>query len=90
MTQFWNPTNGRDLAEMAPGLTWLRPVLRPLGPTKASTRRVIHRFDLLRVIYVSGRRACIKDGLFLEMIGLPHANQKETGHRHVSYHGFHQ
>lgn len=38
--------------------------------------RVIHRFDSLRVIYISGRRACMKDGLFLEMIGLPHANQR--------------
>jgi hypothetical protein len=39
-------------------------------------RRVIHRFDSLRVIYLSGRRACMKDGLFLEMIGLPHTNQR--------------
>jgi len=38
--------------------------------------RVIHRFDSLRVIYISDRRACMKDGLFLEMIGLPHANQR--------------
>ena len=38
---------------------------------------VIHRFDSLRVIYISGRRACMKDGLFLEMIGLPHTNQKK-------------
>ena len=62
--------------------------IRALG--KEQAMRVIHRFDSLRVIYISGRRACMKDGLFLEMIGLPHANQKETGHRHVSYHGLHQ
>ena len=44
---------------------------------ECDTRRVIHRFGSLRVIYISGRRACMKDGLFLEMIGLPHANQKK-------------
>ena len=44
---------------------------------ECDTRRVIHRFGSLRVIYISGRRACMKDGLFLEMIGLPHANQEK-------------
>ena len=32
---------------------------------------------LVSIIYISGRRACMKDGLFLEMIGLPHTNQKK-------------
>jgi Caspase domain len=61
-------------------------------PTRSAIRdalRVIHGLDSLRVIYISGRRACMKDDLFLEMIGLPHTI-KETGHRHVSYHGLHQ
>src|SRR5450755_3363975 len=42
----------------------------------AETMKVIHGLDSLRLIYLNGRRACIKDGLFLEMIGLPHTNQR--------------
>src|SRR5580658_9665806 len=52
------------------------------------TMRLIQQPDLLCELYPRRRRARMKDGLFLEMIGLPHSI-KETGHRHVSYHGVH-
>jgi hypothetical protein len=50
-------------------------VLRP------NAGKVIHGIHSLRVIYLSSRRACIEDGLFPEMIGLPHANQRNRPSR---------